>query len=664
MKKNTKFKPLSTNPMRRLHYYLLIGVIVMCGSASNIPGTPIPFPKQMVVEEESLKLENATLEKSAPDLAREEAFLKRILEDHKVSITDDGIPMRLKVGSFPLPEIASTYRDEIESQAYRIEISRKGIDVQGRSPRAVFYGLLTLAQLIDENAEVPYAEIVDFPDLPVRMIMLDPARQNENMDYYRRVIQFAARYKINAILCHLTDDQTACLYHEDYPELMHLHAWTKDDIQKLVSFANDLYVDLIPEIESFGHSRMFTRLSDYKDFLHQTASGKDTHGWTGTSKVGYTNVLCPASPKALQYLDKMYMRADATFSHPWLHIGCDEVDITECERCIKKFGRLSPSEWILKHLLQCRELVLKRGKSVALWGDMLLHYPQVVNDLPTTHTIIFAWYYRPDVTEKSSRFFKEKGFEVIACPALVCYPHIIMPDTHNFENIMRFTKIARDNDLLGVNTTIWIPTRYMSDVLWHGIAYAAVQAWSGSKWDDVSFVNSFAADFYGLRDNDTFYACWNDLTTITWHIPEFNTSCWCDEKSMSEAQALATQRKDEVTSHIAMLNTIEDRLARVGKNVRKNRQSWITLERSTKILKYTLEHLMASLNVKSGDEINKELLESLDARCVEAIGWIEEDWNRNRYPDDPNKEGIFLPTQHLLYRFKQMHDFHRTMPGD
>ena len=55
--------------------------------------------------------------------------------------------------------------------------------------------------------------------------------------------------------------------------------------------------------------------------------------------------------------------------------------------------------------------------------------------------------------------FRRRGFEVIACPALVCSPHIVIPDTHNYENIRRFAAIALDLDLAGLNTTIWLPQR-------------------------------------------------------------------------------------------------------------------------------------------------------------------------------------------------------------
>ena len=655
------FKILPSNNFKPFCFLIIITSIIIWSNSYLIQGEPIPIPKIVHKKEGKLKLENVTINVSTDKLRRETEFLEEILKERKINIRAKATPISLKIESFPLPKIESSYREQIENQAYLLTISQTGIVILGRSPQGIFYGLQTLSQLINEESSLPFIEITDLPDLAVRMIMIDPARQNENMEYYRRLIKFASRYKINTILCHLTDDQTSCLYNEDYPELMHKYAWTTSEIQELVRFAEKYHIELIPEIESFGHSRMFTRREDFKDFLHQTKKQESSPGWTGTDISGYTNVLCPASSKALKYLDKMYEHAVIGFNHPWIHIGCDEVDITECERCGSAFGKISSSEWILKHLLQCRDLVMKRGKRVALWGDMLLHYPEIVNNLPTTNTIIFDWHYNPDVTKESSIFFKEKGFEVIASPALVCYPHMIMPDEHNFQNISNFTRIARENDLMGVNTTIWIPTRYMSDVLWHGIAYAADHAWSGSVWDEKEFYKRFFIDFYNSKEGETFYKIWSELSSIICHNNEFNVSCWIDEESLTKAQEMAVKQREEVEKYISQLGKIHKDLGKVGKSIQKNQKEWMAIERSTKILQYTMEHLLASLNVKRGSEWNRKLVEKLDKECLQAINWIEEDWNRNRYPDDPNKDGLYLPNQHLLFRFKQMRNYHKLI---
>jgi len=631
---------------------------------SNVYCTPIPFLKKITLSGGSLKLKNVLLKTDANIAENEKQFLLQLFKIHQIKIDPSGLPLYLSIQSISLPEIKSLYRSEIEQQAYQILINTDGIKISGNSPPAIFYALQTFEQLIDNQRNLPFAEITDYPDVPIRMIMLDPARQNENFDYYKKVIQFAANYKINAILLHLTDDQTSCLFHNDFPRLMHPQAWTTGQIKELTAFAKKYYIEVIPEIESFGHSRMFTRMPDYPDYLHQTDLKQSRLGWTGTEIAGYTNVLCPASEKALSYLDKMYEKARLGFDFPWLHIGFDEVDISNCRRCKNTYGEISAADWILKHLKKCRDMVLNKKKKMALWGDMLLKYPQVLEKLPTDSTIIFDWHYRPQVSDVSVQLFKQKGFEIIASPALVCYPHMILPDRHNFQNISRFTQIARENDLLGVNTTIWIPTRYMSDVLWTGIAYAATHAWSGSNWNESGFYQQFFKHYFGSERGEDFQKMWKKLAGIILHRDEFNIGCWMDEKSLEKAKELLANRKKEFEQNIMTLTEVEEKLQMLSACISKNFASWQAIERSANLLKYSINHLLAAENVQTDGKWNNYLIEEMDKDVKVAIQWIKEDWDKNRYPDDPNKNGLFLDKQHLLFRFKQMHEFHQKILGE
>ena len=76
---------------------------------------------------------------------------------------------------------------------------------------------------------------------------------------------------------------------------MHPYAWKKNDILELKNFASRHHITWVPEIESFGHSRMFTRLKDAKDYLHQTEMMESDSPWIIIDIPGYTNMLCPAS---------------------------------------------------------------------------------------------------------------------------------------------------------------------------------------------------------------------------------------------------------------------------------------------------------------------------------------------------------------------------------
>lgn len=642
----------------------IIAIIVMIGAGAQASTNILPAPKKADWTGGAVKMERVRIIVEGNALANEAAMLGEMLKQRGIDVNDTHqYAISLRIMPVSVPAFSSLYKDDITRQAYRLQVNDRGVNISGASAAAVFHGLQTFDQLFNEKGECLKVRISDWPDLPTRMLMIDPARQNENFDYYRRFIQFAARYKINAILCHMTDDQTSAMQHEKYPELMHPQAWTPEQIAELRQFAERHHIELIPEIESFGHSRMFTRREDFRDFLHQTKSDKPTMSWVGTDVAGFTNVLCPASPKARTYLGDMYERASKSFDHEWIHIGFDEVDVTDCDRCREAFGAQTPAQWIAKQLAQCRELVGRQGRKTALWGDMILKYPEVLNDLPTTSTVIFDWHYNHDVTGESSAMFKAKGYQVIACPSLVCAPHMIMPDWHNFENITSFTQIAKQQDLAGVCTTIWIPPRYMSDVLWPGIAFAAAHAWGGAAWDEAAFYNAFARDHWGSPNGADVMDIVKSAAAIEWHRGDFVTSCWIDAEAVAAAQKLAAEKKADVENHLKAIDSALEKIAKTKPTIAKNQIDWAVTEQSIRLLRYTMIHLQAAPKVKTDAGWNLELIRELDRDCAEAIKWIEADWARNRYPGDPNMDGLYLTNQHLLYQFRQMHKYHQEILG-
>jgi hypothetical protein len=293
---------------------------------------------------------------------------------------------------------------------------------------------------------------------------------------------------------------------------------------------------------------------------------------------------------------------------------------------------------------------------------MLLRHREIVDRLPIRSTVIYDWHYRPEVSSESAVFFKKRGFAVIGCPALMCYPYMILPSGRSRENIRRFAEIARDEDLLGLNTTIWIPTRYMSDVLWPGIAFAASHSWAGGNWDDAVFYRNFVRDFFGSPDGDAFARAWKGLGQIDWPLKRFQLSCWFDEKTLDQAQQAARGEAGAVARRsLEQLAGIQTELSRIRGTIRKNTIAWEVIERSAAILGYTLEHLLASETLQGDGRLDAALLRSLDDRCLECIQWIEADWDRNRFADDPYKSDLNRTGQHLLHRFHQMHAYHARL---
>ncbi len=635
---------------------LAIALLMMLGGVFAAEHAVIPPPKSMQLGGEKLNIAIADLDPGDDVRSNEVVWLAEVLNAKGIRLGPEGTRVSARIGKVETTASHSRYAEEIRRQAYGITINDGGIELVGGSDAGLHHAIRTLEQILD-NGTAPHVRIVDWPDLPVRMIMVDPARQNENFDYYRRMIAFASRLKFNTVLLHLTDDQTSALFHEDYPELMHRHAWRPEEVRQLVQFAASHHIELIPEIESLGHSRMFERLPGFQDYLHQTKSQTPDQSWMGTDIPGYTNVLCPSSPAAVGYLGKLYVRAAELFPHPLLHIGFDEVDMTACDRCLAAYGEQTHDEWLATALRQAIDLAASHGRKAAIWGDMLLSHREVIPAISPKEAVIFDWYYRPDVTDESVRFFKELGFEVVASPALVAAPHFAIPDRQNYDNIERFTRIAREQDLMGVNTTIWVPVRYMSDVLWPGIAFAGAHAWSGSTLDEAAFMADFAQDYFQTSEGAAFHHAWNRMADVVWQRPDFYAACWVDEASLANARKAAGDRQQEIRDKLAILVDVQEELTRIGGTIRAHHTEWKALEDSAAILRFSMEHLLAAPNIPG----NTALLEGLAAKCGELIAAIEADWDRNRYADDPGKGGRFLQNQHLLYRLGQVRQFHRQL---
>ncbi len=656
---NTKSHARPTKLMRVIP---LIACTLTLTMHSALAMKPIPFVKQWTPTAGIVNLDKVRIADVDSPLNLEAETLRQRLNERSVTLQADGVPIQLRIAAITFPPINSKHAEQLRDQGYRITLDKSGIVIVGQSAAGVYYAVQTFVQLISQSSELACGEIIDWPDYAIRAVMIDSARANENLDYYQRVVDFCALYKMNRLHWHLTDDENASLYHEEFPWLMHPNAWRAQQIAELVGYAHDRHIDIVPEIESLGHARLFVRHPQYKEILHQTTVDKPAKSWAGTSVPGFTNVLCPASPLTIDYLDKMYARAATLFPFPETHIGYDEVDTTECQRCRAKFGQISHSQWLLQHLLQCHKLASRNGRQVGLWGDMLLNHRDIIDRVPRQHTVIYDWHYRPQVTDESLKFFLSQGFEVIACPALVCHPHMVIPSDYCYDNIHNFAELGRANDLVGIDTTIWTPIRYMSDVLWPGIAYAAVHSWSGSAWNEEAFYEQFAKDFYGISGGARFGKLWSELYHLRWWLDRFQVSCWNSEEGLAKAaEAAAGSWGEKARADLESLALIRKAFADMEAGVTKNKIAWQTLCRSVEVFIYVREHFLAAVDVRPEGKWNTHRLRELDAKCAEQIRWMDEDWKRNRFADDPYREDLSNTRQHLLDSFLKMHAFHRRI---
>jgi N-acetyl-beta-hexosaminidase len=103
-------------------------------------------------------------------------------------------------GVAPLPTPGESAGPD-SRESFSIKVTPTGAEVQGRSSSAVYYGALTLIQLVEGvgvEARLPEVKIHDWPSLPYRGVMVDtshgPLPTEAEM---KRQIDFSAHWKIN-----------------------------------------------------------------------------------------------------------------------------------------------------------------------------------------------------------------------------------------------------------------------------------------------------------------------------------------------------------------------------------------------------------------------------------------------------------------------------------
>ncbi|MBN2209947.1 MAG: beta-N-acetylhexosaminidase [Sedimentisphaerales bacterium] len=637
----------------------------------RVDGQFLPMVKEWQPDAGSMTLKQVLIVAEDSSLVKEAAYLEEILSEASIEVVKaarpDASPVEilLQCGAPELNVRKSDYRDKLLDQGYKLHITNKNITICSRTREGVFYGVQSLRQLLESHPSgIPLGIVRDWPDLPVRMIMLDLARQMEHPDYIRRVIDFCARYKLNALHLHLTDDENSCLYHEDYPWLMHPHALQADQVRALVEYAGRHHMEVIPEIESLGHSRVFIRHPQAGDILHQTKA-KSLHAIPG-----YTNVLCPASPLTTQYLNAMYERCSELFPSDSIHIGCDEVNLAGCARCEAKWPDVSAGDQFLQHLRNCIQLAARKGKRTALWNDMFwrgwrgtelnIDIDAIVKDIPQSSVVIYDWHYHKIPIEITAKF-KALGYDVIGCPALMSAGYMIYPNSRRLENVRAFAQVAREMDLLGLDSTIWLPQRYLTDAMWPGIAYAAAQSWAGDNTDDATFFASYLQNYHQSEQGDVYARIWRDLGRIQLGRSEITMACWNSESSLQKAAKQAEKKHDLYQEYLDRVNDIRCRIAEITPTISAHQTEWHTFDHAMAVLAGTIKRMLVAPQIAQKQAGYEDTLRQLIEENSQAVKWVTEDWDRNRFADDIiGKDNIAASGgQHLLHSLVLVQRYHQ-----
>lgn len=270
-------------------------------SARQTGPSVIPLPQSLQWSTERFDLGKCKTIIAESSLKREAVRLQRMLAEkgHSVNIAQSSkaYAIELKLEAIGQSE-----------EAYRLEVKQNSMTLTANTVHGIFNGLQTLSQLIEENRFVQGCSITDYPAFKWRGYMVDVGRNYQSPGLLKQQIDIMARYKLNVFHFHLTEDVAWRLQIKQYPQLTAAanmqrnkgEYYSIEQVKELIQYCKDRYITLVPEIDMPGHSKAFTR-----------AMGVDMQ-----------------SAQGVKIVKDIIREVCTTYDIPYLHIGADEVKIT------------------------------------------------------------------------------------------------------------------------------------------------------------------------------------------------------------------------------------------------------------------------------------------------------------------------------------------------
>ncbi|MEO8110536.1 MAG: family 20 glycosylhydrolase [Ginsengibacter sp.] len=364
-------------------------------SITDIDESQLPkiFPTPLEYNEVAgaFKLSGQTQIFSDPSFSKEANYLSDELG--KVLMIKPKIASKQNIQSIAIN------KGQTNEEGYSLQVTPSEIVITAATGKGVFYAIQSLKTLLPPLSwkakqpaiNIPAVEVTDEPRFGYRSFFLDVARNFQTKDEIFKILDLMSFYKLNIFHFHLTEDEGWRIEIPGLPELTDIGSqrghttdnkknlppsfasgglankypgsgyYSVKDFIEILRYANDRYIQVIPEIESPGHARaaiksMEARYAKFvKEGKAEEAKKYLLSDFEDTSKYSSAqnwndNVMNVTLPSVYTFMEKvsdeliaMYRKANVPLTT--IHFGGDEVPagVWEGSTIVQQFASKNPS---------------------------------------------------------------------------------------------------------------------------------------------------------------------------------------------------------------------------------------------------------------------------------------------------------------------------------
>jgi hexosaminidase len=348
------------------------------------------------------------------------------------------------------------------NEGYRLLVTPQRVMVRAFQPAGLFHALQSLLQLLPApifrqarvtgvSWSIPCVEIEDYPRFGWRGSMLDVCRHFMPKEFVKKYIDLLALHKMNSFHWHLTEDQGWRIEIKKYPKLTEVGAWrketqaglpdeswqpkgydgtphggfyTQEDVREIVAYANERFINIVPEIEMPGHSQ--AAIAAYPELGNTGKTiGVSTH-W------GIHEDVYNVNESTILFLQDVLGEVLELFPGPFIHVGGDECPKGQWEESPAAQARrqalgLADEDELQSYFIRRMDTFLT-GK-----GRRLIGWDEILEGGLAQNVTVMSW----------------RGEEGGMRAAAAGHDVVMAPNTYTYLDYYQFEDTADEPDAIG-----------------------------------------------------------------------------------------------------------------------------------------------------------------------------------------------------------------------
>lgn len=387
---------------------------------------------------------------------------------------ENGIPLEILIGKGCL-------------EGYRLEINEDKICIEAESEKGVFYAVQTLRQIFEQsNDKIPCVIIQDEPDFSHRGFYHDITRGKiPTLSTLKNLVDTLAYYKYNSLQLYV---EHVFEFKETQNIIKRTGCITKEELIELDEYCKQNYIDFIPSLSTFGHMYEILEQDEYRHLNVLSNYQPLSNKWSARQM---HHTIDPRNPQSIELVKSLIDQYIDCFTSKYFNICCDETFD------LKKECGEEEKELYIDFVKKIISHVKSKGKTVMMWADILLAYPETITQLPED-VVFLNWDYRPEPELENVEKLNDLGRTQIVCPGTWSWNNFCENILDGEPNICKMAEYGSANNADGMIVTNWGDYNNICslELSYFGLVLGAEKSWNPNALINQNFYQTVDSVLY------------------------------------------------------------------------------------------------------------------------------------------------------------------------